>query len=171
MEKGGVVLGLIGILIGAGGFVFGVIAWSSLNTIQTQIDNVNNIETWYNSDNTTFAVSPSATVLELTNLTISFELTSTASVYMSFTCMAEIQPLGGTSAVFFLFKVDGVLLTSPAIYVGTVNAGTTVEFFSVNLQHNLENMNSGIHTITPQVSSNTNVNSITEMALFVQIST
>ena len=45
MGKGGVVLGLIGILIGAGGLVFGFIAWSSLNTIQTQIGDTENIDT------------------------------------------------------------------------------------------------------------------------------
>ena len=168
MEKGGVVLGLIGILIGAGGLVFGVIAWSSLSTIETQIENV---DTWYKNDNTTFAVSPAATVLELTNLTISFELTSAASVYMSFTCMAEIFPLGGTSSVFFFFKIDGVLFTSPVINVGNINSGSTREYFSVSLQHYIEDMNAGIHNVTPQVSSATDVNFISEMTLFVQSST
>ena len=164
MGKGGVVLGLIGILIGAGGLGFGFFNWIMLQT------NAENNETWYKSDNTTFAVSPAATVLELTNLTISFELTSTASVYMSFSCVAEIFPLGGTSTIFFFYKVDGVVLTNPTAVVGNVNAGSLRGYFSVNLQHYIENMSPGMHNVTPQVSSGTDINLISEMSLFVQSS-
>ncbi len=170
MGKGGVVLGLIGILIGAGGLVFGYIAWSSLNTIQNSIGDGENIETWTATDYTTFPVSPAATVLELTNLTISFELTSAASVYMSFTCNAVISP-GGTSSVFCLFKVDGVTLTEPMTQVGNTNGGSTTDYFSVSLQHFIENMIAGNHNITVLVSSGTSVNSISDMVLFVQSST
>ncbi|MFW9901895.1 MAG: hypothetical protein ACFFDY_11545 [Candidatus Thorarchaeota archaeon] len=169
MGKGGVVLGLIGILIGAGGLVFGFIAWSSLNTIQTQIDE--NIETWYTIDNSTYNVAPAATVLELINNTISFELTSTASVYMSFTCKAEIFPSGGTSSVFFFFKVDGVILTSPMTEVGNLNGGSTEDYFAVHIQHFIESMTAGSHNITVLVSSGIDLNYISEKTLFVQSST
>ena len=33
MGKGGTVLGLIGIIVGAGGLVFGYMSWSSMNRI------------------------------------------------------------------------------------------------------------------------------------------
>jgi len=169
MGKGGAVLGLIGILLGAGGLVFGFITWSSLNTIQTQIGDVENIETWYTIDNTKFTVSPAATVLELTNLTISFELTSTASVYMSFTCRAEIIPSGTTSSVFFFFKVDGVNLDNILkTEVGSMNGGSTEDYFAVTLQYFIENMNAGSHNITVCVSSGTDVNKISDKMLFVQ---
>ena len=169
MGKGGVVLGLIGILIGAGGLVFGFIAWSSLNTIQTQIDK--NIETWYTIDNSTYEVAPAATVLELINNTISFELTSTASVYMSFTCKAEIFPSVGTSSVFFFFKVDGVILISPMTEVGNLNGGSTEDYFAVNIQHFIESMTAGSHNISVLVSSGISGNKISEKTLFVQSST
>ena len=172
MGKGGVVLGLIGILIGAGGLVFGFIAWSSLNTIQTQIGDTGNVDTWYVTDYTTFPVSPAATVLELTNLTISFELTSAASVYMSFTCQTKISdPGSGTYSVFFLFKVDGVRLDNPVAQVGSTNSGSSTDYFSVNLQHSIENMIAGSHNVTVEVSSGTDVNEISEMTLFVQSTT
>ena len=165
MAKGGIVLGLIGILLGAGGLGFGIFTWSVLQT------NAENTETWYKSDDTTFAVSPAATVLELTNLTITFELTSTASVYMSFSCVVEIFPLGGSSTVFFFYKVDGVILSNPTVEVGNVNAGSLRGYYSVNLQHYIENMSPGMHNITPQVSSGTDINLLSEMSLFVQSST
>ena len=171
MGKGGVVLGLIGILIGAGGLVFGYIAWSSLNTIQTQIENSENIEAWYTIDNSTYNVAPAATVLELVNNTISFELTSAASVYMSFTCKAEIFTFAGTSSIFFFFKVDGVILTSPMTEVGNLNGGSTQDYFAVNLQHFIESMTAGSHNITVLVSSATDLNYISEKTLVVQSST
>ena len=132
--------------------------------------NTENNETWYTSDDTTFAVSPAATVLELTNLTITFELTSTAYVYMSFNCVVEIFPLGGISAVFFFYKIDGVVLSNPSVVVGNVNACSLRGYYSVNLQHYIENMSPGMHNVTPQVSSGTDINLISEMSLFVQSS-
>jgi hypothetical protein len=169
MGKGGIVLGLIGILIGAGGLVFGFIAWSSLNTIQIGDDE--NIETWYTIDNSTYNVAPAATVLELVNNTISFDLTSTASVYMSFTCKAEIITLGGTSSVFFFFKVDGVNVISPMTEVGNLNGGSTEDYFSVNIQHFIESMTAGSHNITVCVSSGTDLNYISQKTLYVQSTT
>jgi hypothetical protein len=171
MGKGGAVLGIIGILLGAGGLVFGFIAWSSLNTIQTQGGSGENIDTWYVTDYSTFLVSPAATVIELSNLTIAFELTSTASVYMSFTCQAEIFPAGGTYSVFFFFKVDGVRLDNPVAQVGSTNGASSTDYFSVSLQHSIENMLAGSHNVTVEVSSGTAVNELSEMTLFVQSST
>ena len=166
MGKAGTVLGLIGILLGAGGLVFGFIAWSSL---QTQVGNGENIDTWYTIDNTTFTVSPAVTVLELVNNTISFELTSTASVYMSFTCSAVIFPSGIISSIFFFFKVDGEYLDNVLkTEVGSNNGGSTEDYFSVHLQHFIENMNAGSHNITVCVSSGTDVNKISDKMLFVQ---
>ncbi|MFX1569267.1 MAG: hypothetical protein ACFFCV_12960 [Promethearchaeota archaeon] len=166
MGKAGVVLGLIGILIGAGGLVFGFIAWSSLNTIQRQSESV---ETWYTIDNTKFTVNPHATVFELINNTISIELTSTASVYMSFTCNAVIFP-SGKSSLFFFFRVDGVNLDN-ILYteVGNLNGGSTEDYFSVHIQHFIESMTAGSHNITVCVSSgNSDVNKISDKILFVQ---
>jgi len=51
MGKGGTVLGLIGIIIGAGGLAFGLISWSSINTIQNNLGNFENnnmSKAWYN---------------------------------------------------------------------------------------------------------------------------
>lgn len=168
MGKGGAILGLIGILIGAGGLVLGYMAWSSLNTIQTEIENYENIDTWYITDNDVFEVTPAYTLLELSNLTITFELTSNASVYMSFTCRAHIYPVLGYSLVYFYYKVDGVRLDQPSTSVGNFRGGSTTDYFSVNLQHFIENIAAGSHNVTMEVSTENFVNKISKMTLFVQ---
>ena len=88
---------------------------------------------------------------------------------MSFTCQAKISdPGSGTYSVFFLFKVDGVRLDNPVAQVGSTNSGSSTDYFSVNLQHSIENMIAGSHNVTVEVSSGTPVNEISEMTLFVQ---
>ncbi|MHA2087048.1 MAG: hypothetical protein ACW972_02150 [Promethearchaeota archaeon] len=58
MGKGGAVLGIIGIIVGAGGFGFGVLAWNSAtsnNTKLTELENdlINQVNSTLNLFNTT----------------------------------------------------------------------------------------------------------------------
>jgi len=165
MGKGGAILGLIGILIGAGGLTMGFIAWSSMITMQTEL-NINNA--LYSKNDGPYTVTPAFTVLEIPNLNITFELSSIASVYLSFTCYAEITTSSGTSSVFFFFSVDGVDLPSPVNRVGNFQGGSTEDYFSVNLQHLIVNMAAGSHNVSIQVSSESIANVLTYMTLYIQ---
>lgn len=165
MAKAGTILGLIGILIGAGGLTFGLIAWSSTTTIQTEF-NLNNV--LYSKNDGPFDVTPSATVLEIPNLNITFDLSSMTTVYISFTCIASVTSSGSFSSVFFMFAVDGVLLSSPTTRVGNFQGGSTTDYFSVNLQHIIESMAAGSHNVTIRVSSEVATNSLTQMTLYLQ---
>lgn len=165
MGKAGTVLGLIGILIGAGGLTIGFIAWSSMITMQTEL-NLNN--EYYSIYDGPYTVSPAFTVLEIPNLNITFVLNQISRVYLSFTCQAEITPSSGTSSVFFFFKIDGVDLLSPVSRVGNFQGGSTEDYFSVNLQHLIENMAAGSHNVSLGVSSESTANILTSMTLFIQ---
>lgn len=169
MGKSGAILGLIGILIGAGGFAIGFIAWSSMTTIQTELDYFENINNaLYTKNEGPYTVTPAFTVLENPNLNITFELSSIASVYLSFTCHAEITTSSATSSVFFFFSIDGVDLTSIVNRVGNFQGGSTNDYFSVNLQHLIENMAAGSHNVSIKVSSESTANVLTYMTLYIQ---
>jgi hypothetical protein len=165
MLKGGTILGLIGILIGAGGFTIGFIAWSSTTTIQTEL-NINNA--LYSKNDGPYNVAPAAVVLEIPNLNITFDLSSISTIYLSFTCIAAITSAPSFSSVFFIFAVDGVLLSSPTTRVGTYQGGSTTDYFAVNLQHLIENMAAGSHNVTVRVSSEVTTNILTQMTLYFQ---
>jgi hypothetical protein len=165
MGKGGIILGLIGILIGAGGLTFGLIAWNSTTTIQTEFE-LNDAQ--YSKNDVTFFVNPAATVLEIPNFNVTFELSSITTIYLSFTCIASVTSAGSFSSVYFMFAVDGVLLTSPITRVGNFQGGSTTVYFSVSMQHLIENMVAGSHTVTVRVSSEVSTNSITQMTLYFQ---
>jgi hypothetical protein len=169
MGKGGAILGLIGILIGAGGFAMGFIAWSSMTTMQTELDSFENFNNaLYTKNDGPYTVTPATTVLEIPNLNITFELSSNASAYLSFTCHAEITTSPVYSSVWFFFNVDGVDLSSPKNRVGNNQGGSTTDYFSVNLDHLIENMAVGSHNVSIKVSSESTANVLTYMTLYIQ---
>ena len=169
MGKGGAILGLIGILIGAGGLTLGYIAWSSMTTMQTQLDSFENpINALYTKNDGPYPVTPEHTVLEIPNLNITFELSVISSVYLSFSCEAEITTDPSYSRLFFFFCVDDLDLSSNSISVGNFNCGSTKDHFSVSMQHLIENMATGSHRVSVNVSSDGIANVITAMTLYIQ---
>ncbi len=188
MGKGAIVLALIGIIIGAGGLIFGFIAWNSMNTmektignfedtitlLQDELEDLENMtysspnKTWYSEYEDVFTISPATTVLELSVLNVTFELNSSSSIYLSFTGVAEVYPISGYSRSFFFFKVDGENILNPKSVVGSLNGGSQRDYFSVNLQHFINNMVAGSHNVTLSVSSTNALNTVSDMTLFVQ---
>ena len=162
MGKGAAVLGLIGILIGTGGLTFGIIGWSS----SLNFNNLNN--TFYSQNDGPFAINPAFTVLKIPNLNVSFTLSSSASVYLSFTCHASITAASGSSTAFFYFAIDGILYNTIYNRVGTYQGGSTTDLFAVHLQHVITSMATGSHNITIRVSTDNTGNFLTDMTLYVQ---
>lgn len=170
MGKSGAIIGLIGILIGVGGFAIGFIALSSVTTLQTDYDSFRRRnDAFYTSNDGPYTVSPATTVLEIPNLNVTFELNSPAYVYFSFTCHAIITSTSGTSSVWFFFSINGHDYSSQANRVGNFQGGSTEDYFSVNLQYFLKGMSPGNHSISVKVSSETTANVLTSMTLYVQI--
>ncbi len=147
LGKGGTVLGIIGILIGASGLIFGIWIWSS------GLNNTNLNKVYYSENDGPFSITPETTILEIPNLNVSFSLGSVVSVYLSFTCHASIAATTGLTNAFFFFAIDGVNFETIYNRVGTQNGGsTTIYYFAVHLQHVIENMAAGSHNVTVKVS-------------------
>jgi len=166
MGKGGSILGIIGILLGAGGLGFGFLAWSSQNSMQA---NFAAQDIWYQYDENTFIVNPPFTYLHIPNMSIVFNLVATASVHVLFTCLAGIfaEPTEYAGITFY-FSVDGVRLTQPWVHVGTLEGSSLVDYFSVSLQHFIPSFSSGAHNISVMVYSAETVNYVGVCSLTIQ---
>jgi len=162
MGKAGPVLGLIGILLGAGGLIFGFINLSS----NQSIENLTN--TLYDENDGPFSINPAFTVLEIPNLNVSFTLGTPASAYLSFTCHASITASTGHSSAFVFFAIDGVNFDTIHNRVGTFQGGSTTDYYSVNLQYLIKNLAAGSHNVTIRVSSDNTGNFLSDMTLYVQ---
>lgn len=75
MGKGGAVLGIIALLIGAGGLGFGLLAWLDTNNIKNQIN------TWHDTRFTVYGLTPTLVYLTIPGLNINFTLESPTDIY------------------------------------------------------------------------------------------
>jgi hypothetical protein len=166
MGKGGSILGIIAILLGAGGFGFGFITWNTQNSIQA---NLTAQDIWSQYDKDLFYVSSSYAYLPIPNMSIVFDLTSTASIHILFTCVAGVYPEPTEYAgVYFYFNVDGIRLTQPWAYVGSYQGTSYLDDYSVALQHVIPNFSSGTHNISVMVYSQETINYVRLCSLTIQ---
>ena len=166
MGKGGSILGLIGILLGAGGLGFGFIAWNNQNTMQASLAAQ---DIWYQYDGDSFTMNPIDTLLQIPNMSIVFDLATIASIHILFVCRAVISPIPTDySGISFYFSVDGIWLTEPRVDVGSYEGNSTSDYFSVALQHFIPSFSSGTHNITVMVYSESNPNSVRYCSLTIQ---
>ena len=166
MGKGGSILGIIGILLGAGGLGFGFMTWNLQNTMQA---NLTEQDIWSQYDEDFFTVNPSYTYLQIPNMSIVFDLTTTASIHILFMCSAVIVPdPADYTGISFYFSVDGIRLTEPRVDVGSYEGSSTTDYFSVALQHFIPNFSSGAHNITVVGYSESNPNSVRYCSLTIQ---
>lgn len=159
MGKAGVALGIIAILLGAGGLIFGFVVWNNQTAVQTNI--------WYQYDKDQF-VGTHITYLPIPNMTISFTTGTISSIYMLFTCRASIIPSSGMSYLKFNFRIDGVFQSAPTTQVGTNKGNSTADFYSVTLQKFIEEFPAGAHNVTVILYSVGNSNSVYECTLYIQ---
>jgi len=166
MGKGGSILGIIGILLGAGGLGFGFMAWSTQNSMQA---NLAAQDIWSQYDGDSFTVNPAYTYLEIPNMSIAFDLTATASIHILFTCSEVIFPVPSDySSISFFFKVDGIRLTAPRVDVGSIDGGSIVDYFSVVFQHFIPSFSPGAHNISVMVFSRVTTNYVRYCSLTIQ---
>ncbi len=166
MGKGGSILGIIGILLGAGGLGFGFIAWSTQNSMQA---NLAAQDIWFQYDGDFFYMTPIDTYLQIPNMSIAFDLATTASIHMLFVCRAIISPIPADySGISFYFNIDGIRLTEPRADVGSYNGSFTYDYYSVALQHFIPSFSSGTHNITVMVYSKSFPNWVWYCSLTIQ---
>ncbi len=153
--KGGAVLGLIGILIGAGGLVFGYIAWSSLTTLennndamQTRLDNLENqnattsekpkiyVATYYDTfdlDFDTYRLIP--------QLNVTYNTTAGDSVLIEFSCHIRLDPIG-ISTILLYFELDEGYASS---YID-LTADQDIKTTGI-MKHYIQNSTAGEHMV------------------------
>ena len=166
MGKGGSILGIIGILLGAGGLGFGFMAWNSQNSMQTSLAAQ---DIWYQYDGDIFDVDPAYAYLHIPNMSIVFDLESAASVHIIFTCSAAIYPEPTEFAgISFIFSVDGIQLLEPRVDVGPYEGTSTIDYWSVALQHFIPSFSSGSHNISVMVYSSETTHYVRFCSLTIQ---
>ena len=166
MGKGGTIIGIIGILLGAGGLGFGFIAWNNQNSMQA---NLAAQDIWYQYDGDFFIGNPIDTYLQIPNMSIVFDLATTASIHILFMCKAIISPIPTDySGMSFYFNIDGIRLTGPRADIGSYEGTSTTDYYSVALQHFIPSFSSGSHNISVMVYSESNPNSIYFCSLTIQ---
>jgi len=167
MGRGGTVLGLIGLILGAGGLGLGGFAWLSVSNLENQVKNYCEQTTWYRENGTTFVCNPPHTYLTFSGLTIEFELGLNESVYFSFMAWSHTEQVAGWSLIRVYFRVDGILDTNQYAEVGTYNGDEIVNFM-IPLQDVRQDLSIGVHTVTVVVYGTYAGNYISRSSLFVQ---
>ena len=166
MGKGGIVLGLIGIILGAGGIGFGYFIWTGQADIKTDLtdtqDNLALRYIWYSYD-TSIYYPPYLDYGVIPNISIVIDLDAPVSLHLLFVSAAICYPDPGTFRdMIFYFMIDGVRLTSPRTRVGLYEGFSTYQYASVTLQHFIPIMTPGVYNFTVVVLSEYAANYIKE---------
>jgi hypothetical protein len=158
MGKGGTILGIIGLLIGAGGLGMGLINW----TAQSQVRIWNDYEPNY-------FTAPDLSFETIPNLYVIVDLSSPVQLYVTFSASTKILPSPGNFAdILFYFMVDGTRLLNPYTRVGPYDGTSTYEYLSVCLQYFNALFPAGRHNISIAYFSETGGNVIRECLLTAQ---
>ena len=166
MGKGATVLGIIGLILAAGGLGLGGLAWLSVSSIENQVASFSEQNTWYKFNDTVFICDP-ATYLTFSGLMVEFELGPNESVYFSFTARAHTEAVPGWSRITVYFRVDGIFEFDPSAEVGTYNGAFTVNFM-LTLQHVRNDLSPGVHNVTVAIRGDSTANYIHYSTLLVQ---
>jgi len=167
LGKGSAVLGIIALILGAGGLGLGGLAWISVSRVETQVATFSEQNTWYKYNETTFICDP-ATYLTFSGLTIEFELGPNESVYFSFTGRAHTEVVPGAwSRLSVYFRVDGITELDPSAQVGMYDGDFTINFM-IHLQDVRDDLSPGVHSVTVAIRGTSTANYIWKSSLFVQ---
>jgi len=157
MGKGGLVLGVIALILGASGLGFGLITW---------IDQ-GKTDFWYDYEEAIFTPNPAAVYLNVPNLYVIIELDASATIHMLFTTSTRILPDPVSFAdMIFYFWIDGERLLNPFTRAGPYQGDATYQYYPVALQYS-QLLTAGIHNISIVVFSETAGNFMRHSALAV----
>ena len=145
MGRGGAILGVIGLILGASGLGLGGYAWITLSNVQNQVGNLTEQSTWYRYNETNLNCIP-GTPVTFSGLTIEFELGLNESVYFSFMAQAHLEPEVGWSQLTVYPKVDGAIDSDHYATVGLFNS--QYGHLMITLQLKKHGLSLGEHTVT-----------------------
>ena len=170
MGKGGIILGLIGLLLGAGGLGLGVINYMNQPTIPTIDYNINRPTVYYDYRDTDYAPSPALVYIPIPTLEIIFEIGEPVSLHLLFTCSARcLGDAGSFSDLFFYFMINDVRQTDmPWARTGGYQSNTIYEYSTVSLQHYFTLNTPGLYNITVVVLTEWLGNFIRESSLWIR---
>lgn len=166
MAKGGIVLGIIGMLLGAGGIGFGFLAWSNQAGIQASlIDAQNQLisqNVWSISyDNIYYP--PQGVYNPIPNMSLIIDLGVPVSLHLLFTSSARIwSDPSSFSDIFFHFMLDSVQIPESWTRVGSYKGTASYEYHSVVMQQFIQVISPGIYNFTIDILSENASNFIRE---------
>ncbi len=156
MGKGGAIIGVIALIVGASGLGFGLITWIE----QGKTD------FWYDYKEAIYT-PPYLEYVTVPDLYVIVRMDASATVHMIFTTSTRILPDPVTFAdMIFYFWIDGVRLTNPFTRAGPYQGDATYQYFPVTLQYSLT-LSKGSHNISIVVISETAGNFIRSSSLAV----
>lgn len=158
MGKGGIILGLIGLLLGASGLGFGVVNFMDQPTV------------YYSYRDTDYMPSPELVYIPIPTLAIVFEIGSPVSLHLLFTCSARCYgDAVSFSDLFFYFMINDVKQDDmPWARTGGYQSNTNYEYSTVSLQHYFTLTTPGVYNITVVVLSENIPNHIREASLWIR---
>jgi len=158
MGKGGVILGLIGLLLGASGLGLGVINFMNQPT------------NYYSYHDTEFTPNPAMVYIPIPNLALVFESGGPVSLHLLFTCSARcLGDVASYSDLWFYFMINDVQQTEmPWARTGGLESNTNYEYSTVSLQHFFTLTTPGVYNITVVVLTERVGNFIRQASLWIQ---
>jgi hypothetical protein len=144
MGKGGIIIGILGLLIGAGGLSLGLLTFIE----QGKQD------FWYDYKEAIY--TPTAfDYYTVPDLYVIVELDAPATIRILFTTSTKILPDPITFAdMIFYFWIDGSRLFDPFTRAGPYQGDATYQYYPVTLQHS-QILTAGVHNISIVVFSET----------------
>ncbi len=165
MGKGSTILATLALVIGlvVGAFVI----YDNFIVIPQDIPSENQ---WYDFHSGSYLVPASEAWGTLSVISIDFDVSSGQAVHFLFIGQINFDDSSPPSSyVEVRFKVDGIIIYFPRIYVMRYNTGTPGGLrMSVSLQHYNTTMASGTHSIEVVFKGDSTSDSIKEFSLFVQ---
>ncbi|MFX0057945.1 MAG: hypothetical protein ACFE85_16185 [Candidatus Hodarchaeota archaeon] len=156
MGRGGLILGLIALLLGASGLGIGLITW---------IDQ-GKTDFWYDYKGVEY-YPPAYNYYTVPDLYVIVELNAPATVHIIFSTSTRILPDPGSFAdILFYFWINEERLLNPYTRAGPYQGDATYQYYPVILQHSLT-LSAGTHNISIVVFSETPGNLIRQSAIAV----
>ena len=148
MGKGTTALGIIGVILGAGGLGFGFLSWTGQIVVQQTLAQQ---DVWYETDDIVY-YPPNGAYAAIPNASIVIAVSTPVSLHLLFTALAGVYPNGvGYTDLFFKFAINGVRLESPWTRVGPYIGDDDAVRYSVAFQHFIPDVAPGTYNFSIHV--------------------
>ena len=164
MGKGGAILGLLGLLLGAGGLGLGFINFMNQPTIYHP-------RIFYSYHDAEVYPGPVLTYVPITNLSIVLDIGDPVSIHLLFTCSARcFGDITTFSDMFFYFVINDVQQTDmPWARTGGHESSSDSDYTTVALQHYFTVTTPGTYNFTVVVLTEKAGNFIRESSFWIQV--